>query len=323
MRASRLLAILILLQLRTRLTAQNLADEFEVSLRTIYRDIDALSAAGVPVYGEKGPGGGFRLLGGYKTQLTGLDAGEAQALPLIGLPGAAADLGMGREMQQAKGKLMAALPAGAAEGAGRIAARFHLDTLDWYRAADEAQLLPALARAVLDDRLITMRYDSWRGEHDWQAEPLGLVLKGGTWYLVARARDKMRTFRISEIRALTVQDDPFDRDADFDLAAYWAASLDRFEAQLRPLKIRLSVSPEAARLLARDGTYAADALAAGSEAEGGWRLVSLPVESIPQAALLLLGLGQGVDVLDPPALAEEMKAQARAILNRLETRHGR
>src|SRR6185295_10620801 len=127
MRASRLLSILILLQVRLRLTAEALAEEFEVSVRTIYRDIDALSAAGIPVYGDRGPGGGFRLLDGYRTRLTGLAPDEAEAMMMIGLPGPAAALGLASAATRAKGKLLAALPASGGEDAGRMAQRFHLD----------------------------------------------------------------------------------------------------------------------------------------------------------------------------------------------------
>ena len=130
MRASRLLSMLILLQLRGRLTADVLAAEFEVSLRTIYRDIDHLSAAGIPVYADRGPGGGFRLLEGYRTKLTGLTAMEAEALALAGLPGPAADLGLGAALGAGRLKLLAAMPAGMREGAGRIGERFHLDPLE-------------------------------------------------------------------------------------------------------------------------------------------------------------------------------------------------
>ncbi len=199
MRASRLLSILILLQLRQRLTAEELAEEFEVSVRTIYRDIDALSAAGVPVYGDRGPGGGFQLLDGYRTKLTGLDASEAEAMLLIGLPGEAQAMGLGDAATRARNKLLAALPKAGSEEANRIAGRFHLDSRDWYRAARPTPFLSRVARAVLDRRLLTMTYDSWKARADWRVEPLGLVLKAGHWYLVGRGHGKVRisTYPIS------------------------------------------------------------------------------------------------------------------------------
>ena len=224
MRASRLLSILILLQLRVRLTAEALAQEFEVSIRTIYRDIDALSAAGVPVYGDRGPGGGFQLLDGYRTRLTGLDADEAEAMLMIGLPGPAAALGLGGAAARARGKLLAALPAQGGAAAGRMADLFLLDPVDWYRAGEPATALPALARATLDRRAVAMTYESWTGVRDWTIEPLGLALKGSAWYVVARGAGKIRIFRVSNIKAHARLEGVFERPAGFDLQSWWPRS---------------------------------------------------------------------------------------------------
>jgi predicted DNA-binding transcriptional regulator YafY len=317
MRASRLLSILILLQLRVRLTAEALAGEFEVSVRTIYRDIDALSAAGVPVYGDRGPGGGFQLLDGYRTRLTGLAAGEAEAIPVIGLPGAAAALGLGAVAARARGKLLAALPAAGSEEAGRMAARFHVDPLDWYRAEEPVRHLPALARAVLDRRPVAMRYESWTGVRDWRIEPLGLVLKAGAWYLVALGRGKIRTFRVSNIIDQAVEEGTFERPADFDLPAYWSASLARFEAELRPGVAALRASPAGLKRLAELGAYAAKAVAeAGPPEADGWSPLALPVEAVERAALTLLGIGPEVEVLEPAELREAVRALAAEIAAR-------
>jgi predicted DNA-binding transcriptional regulator YafY len=317
MRASRLLSILILLQLRVRLTAEALAAEFEVSVRTIYRDIDALSAAGIPVYGDRGPGGGFQLLDGYRTRLTGLATGEAEAIPVIGLPGAAAALGLGAAAARARGKLLAALPAAGSEEAGRMAARFHVDTLDWYRADEPVRHLPALARAVLDRRPVTMRYDSWTGVRDWRIEPLGLVLKAGAWYLAARGRGKIRTFKVSNIFEQTIGEGSFERPADFDLPAYWSASLARFEAQLRPASAALRASPVGLKRLAELGAYAAKAVAqAGPPEADGWSRLAFPVEAVERAALTLLGIGPEIEVIEPADLRDAVRALAAEIAAR-------
>jgi predicted DNA-binding transcriptional regulator YafY len=317
MRASRMLSILILLQLRVRLTAGALAEEFEVSVRTIYRDIDALSAAGVPVYGDRGPGGGFQLLDGYRTRLTGLAAGEAEAIPVIGLPGAAAALGLGAVAARTRDKLLAALPAAGSEEAGRMAARFHVDPLDWYRAEEPVRHLPALARAVLDRRPVTMRYESWTGLRDWRIEPLGLVLKAGAWYLVARGAGKIRTFRVSNITGQAVEEGIFERPAGFDLPAHWSASLARFEAELRPGSATLRASPVGLKRLAELGAYAAKAVAAADPPEAdGWSRLAFPVEAAERAALTLLGIGPEVEVLEPAELREAVRALAAAIAAR-------
>src|SRR5580692_9692195 len=199
MRASRLLSILLLLQTRGRMTAEALAAEFEVSVRTIYRDIDELSAADVPVYGDRGPNGGFELLDGYRTKLTGLSPAEAATLFLAGLPGPAAELGLADMLMTAQLKLTAALPEGARAAAGRISTRFHLDPVGWFRSADAARFLPMIAEAVWNEASITIRY--WRrvGPVSRTVDPLGLVLKGGAWYLVARVGEQTRTYRVANI----------------------------------------------------------------------------------------------------------------------------
>jgi predicted DNA-binding transcriptional regulator YafY len=315
MRASRLLSILILLQLRGRMTAEALADEFEVSIRTVYRDVDALSAAGVPIYGDRGPGGGFQLLDGYRTRLTGLAADEAEAMFMIGMPGPAAALGLGAAAARAGGKLLASLSPPVSEGAGRIGSRFHFDSVHWYHADEAVPFLPAIARAVLDQQAIEMAYESWSGLRDWRVEPLGLVLKAGAWYLVARARRGVQTFRVSNIRTQKVTEDRFDRLADFDLPSWWAASLERFETELRPARASVRLSALGRRRFAELGAYAAEAVAAAEAPdEKGWAIVSLPIETIDKAALTLLGLGPEVIVIEPDELRAALHSLAHRVM---------
>ncbi len=317
MRASRLLSILILLQLRGRMTAEALAEEFEVSVRTIYRDLEDLGAAGIPVRGEPGPGGGFALVDGYRTRLTGLGSDEAQAIFMIGLPGPAAALGLGGAAARAEGKLLAALSPSLGAEARRVAARFHLDALDWYRAAESTPHLPALARAVLDARAVEMTYESWTTTRDRRAEPLGLVLKAGAWYAVARAGGAPRIFRVSKIRALRVQGDVFERPAEFDLPRWWEAELARFETELRRDVATLRASPLGRERLARLGAFAAQAVASADAPDpDGWARVRLPIETLEHAALLLLGVGPELEVLEPSAL----RAQVRALAERVASR---
>ncbi len=323
MRASRLLSILILLQLRVRLTAEALADEFEVSVRTIYRDIDALSAAGIPVYGDRGPGGGFQLLDGYRTKLTGLTPSDAEAMVMIGLPGPAAALGLGDEAKRALGRMMASLSATGSAAAGRFAERFHVDPVDWYQADEPVRHLPAIARAVLDEKRIAMRYESWRGLRDWTVAPLGLVLKGGAWYLVAEAKGGPLTFRISNIIALQALDEQFVRPEGFDLPVWWRSSLERFEAELRPNVATLRASPEGLRRLAELGAYARDAVTAGGPVdERGWVTITLRVEREDRAALVLLGIGPEIEVVAPSALRAQMLVYARSIAGLAEEKAG-
>ncbi|KTE01151.1 hypothetical protein ATE68_09985 [Sphingopyxis sp. H038] len=319
MRASRLLSILMLLQLRGRLTAADLAAEFEVSERTIYRDIDALSAAGVPVYGDRGPGGGFELLGGYRTRLTGLSAGEAEAMAMIGLPGPAAELGIGAAANAARNKLLVALPGGGGALADRMAARFHLDAVDWYRSGEALPHLPAIARAVLDQQALTMRYESWQDVRDWTVEPLGLVLKGGIWYLAARGGGKIRIFRIANIDELTVGDTSFERPADFHLASWWQAEQVRFEAELFGATATVRASPDGCKRLAAQSPRGAEAVArAGVPAIDGWREMTMRVEDSDHGARDMLALGAEVEVISPFSFRRRIAALACAIA----ARHG-
>ncbi len=318
MRASRLLSILILLQLRGRLTAAGLAAEFEVSERTIYRDIDALSAAGVPVYGDRGPGGGFQLLDGYRTQLTGLSADEAEAMAMIGLPGPAGELGIGAATSAAHNKLIAALPGGGGALAERMATRFHLDAVDWYRGGEALPHLPAIARAVLDQRTLSMRYDSWQGVRDWTVDPLGLVLKAGIWYLAARGGGKTRIFRIANIDRLEIGVSSFERPADFHLARWWQAEQARFEAELFATRAIVRASADGCKRLAAQSPRGADAVAAAdTPAADGWRTMAMMVEDSDHGARDMLALGAEIEVVAPG----DFRRRIAALAERIAARH--
>lgn len=318
MRASRLLSILILLQLRVRLTAEALADEFEVSMRTIYRDIDALSAAGVPVYGDRGPGGGFALLEGYRTKLTGLDRQEAEAMLMIGMPGQAAALGLGAAAARAQAKMLAALTPDSGVLADRIAGRFHLDPVDWYRAAEPSTHLPAIARAVLDQKRMRIGYESWKGLRDRVVDPLGLVQKGSSWYLIGQVGGDKRTYRVGAIQTLVVLDDQFERPLHFDLPAHWQVQQDRFEQELRREVAHIRASPLGRTRIAELGAYAARAVAqAGVEGVNGWSDIQFPFENMEQGARALIGIGPEIEILAPAELRDAARGMASAIICKL------
>lgn len=315
MRASRLLSLLLLLQTRGRMSAQALADEFEVSIRTIYRDIDDLSAAGVPVYADRGRNGGFQLLDGYRTRLTGLTPMEAEALLLSGLPGPAAQLGLGEARAAAQLKLLAALPSERRGGAQRVASRFHLDPLGWYQQAERAELVPQLAHAVWNELRIGVRYESWKAIVDRELEPLGLVLKAGLWYLVARAAGKPRTYRVSNILKLDVTDERFTHPPRFDLAAYWEAWSKDFEARLYRGRAVLRLSPlgvQRLRALAPPVGEMAARTAARPDKQN-WVRVEIPIESVNHAVTDVLRLGAEAEVLAPPELRQKLMDNTAAL----------
>jgi predicted DNA-binding transcriptional regulator YafY len=310
MRASRLLTILTLLQARGRVSAPQFAAECGVSLRTVYRDMDALSTAGIPVYSERGSEGGYRLLDGYRMQMNGLSAKEAEALFMTGLSGPAADLGIGAVMAAAQNKLLSAMPAALRVGAEQMRARFHLDAPAWFAEGERPTHLPLVADAVWAQRVIRMRYQSWRAEKHRLVEPLGLVLKGGAWYLVGRVDGDARTYRISRMLELEVLDRRFERPKTFDLASYWGASTRRLEADLHQNSATIRLSPWGTRMLeAFTSPYvrAATKISSTVDAEG-WHTATMPVGSIRQACVELLRFGADAEVLEPLELRAKMAA---------------
>jgi predicted DNA-binding transcriptional regulator YafY len=300
------------------MTAAELAAELEVSVRTIYRDVEALAEAGVPIYAERGPHGGVRLVDGYRTRLTGLTADEAEAVFLSGVPGPAAALGLGTVVAAARLKVMAALPPELRARAGRVAERFHLDAPGWFQPAEELAHLETLAGAVWDGHRLRIRYR--RGERggvvDREIDPLGLVLKGGIWYVVARAVTNVRTYRVSRVEAVEVLDERFERPDDFELADYWQRSTAAYERELD--RVHLTVRVAVDRL---------DAFAdvAGSRVmSGAIRLDDEPdhvrlrvaFDWADEAISAALRMGASAEVLEPEWLRESIVKRARAVVER-------
>lgn len=344
MRASRLLSILLLLQARGRLNAQELADELEVSVRTIYRDVESLGAAGVPIYADRGPTGGYQLIGGYRTRLTGLSSDEAESLFLAGMPEAAAELGLGATLASAQLKLLAALPSEVRASAARIRERFYLDAPGWFQDADATPRLTAVASAVWNQSLARVRYQraGRAGERLRLLAPLGVVLKAGAWYLVARAQEAddvsaasgahgahdaqandIRVYRVSRILDMDTLNEHFERPANFDLAAYWQTWSQGYENRVYRGEALVRLGPRAMELLpyyvspivARAVTTTASA-----PDDEGWIQATLPIESIEHALGELLRLGAEAEVLAPLELRERVAATVEALAARY---HGR
>ncbi|MER7640577.1 YafY family protein [Streptomyces sp. NPDC126522] len=308
MKSSRLVSILLLLQTRGRMTAAQLAEALEVSVRTVYRDVEALGAAGVPLYGDAGHAGGYRLLDGYRTRLTGLTTDEVEALFLAGAPGPAAELGLGPVLAAAQLKVRAALPAELREHVDRVSGRFHLDAPGWYADADETPFLQTVADAVWNNRVLYAMYRRWREPTDVRRrlEPYGLVLKAGRWYVVAGPGP--RTFRVDQILELTTADptstgasdsgEEFVRPEGFDLAAYWTAHQRDFHDRLYrgEAVVRLAPGATLARAVPVNGLTESD----------GWTLMSVPIESVEHAHGEFLRLGADVEVLAPPELRDRI-----------------
>ena len=311
MRAARLINLVLLLQAHGTLTAAELARELEVSERTVYRDVVALSAAGIPVYAEQGRAGGYRLVGGYRTRLTGLSRAEAEALFLAGLPGPANDMGLAEPVRQVRRKMLAALPAGLREASEQAGQRFHLDAPGWFGDQEPPPLLAELARAVWQDQVVTMGYQR-HGEVTRTLDPYGLVLKNGVWYLVGRVGDDLRSYRVDRITAVTPTGQTFDRDPDFDLPSFWQRRAAEFVRQMLRDTITVRLSSIGLHQLRHVTEQPAvqDALAAAEPDPDGWIRTRLPVESLEVAYSIMLALGPEAEVLEPGELRDRLAAAA-------------
>lgn len=317
MRAARLVQLLLLLQARGRLTAAALATELEVSERTIHRDVEALSAAGVPIYAERGPHGGFQLVDGYRTRLTGLTGDEAEALFLSGMPGPAAELGLGTVVAAARLKVLAALPAELRTRASRLVERFHLDAASWFNAGESVPHLGVVADAVWEANRITVGYRRAGGEVDRILEPLGLVLKAGIWYLVARADGQIRTYRISRFSRVTPTGDGFERPPGFELAGHWHASIAEYERDTPRIQVTVRLHERAIGLLADlVGIRAVRGAEEVPEPEEEWRRLRLWIDWPEEVPGRLLALGDRLEVLEPADVRERMVELANAVIAR-------
>ncbi|MGY0486950.1 helix-turn-helix transcriptional regulator [Streptomyces sp. WG-D5] len=323
MRAARLIKMVLLLQSRPSMTAAELARELEVSERTVTRDAQALSEAGVPVYADRGRAGGYRLIGGYRTRLTGLARGEAEALFLSGVPGALREMGLEDAASAAHLKVSAALLPSLRDAPRAAAQRFHLDAPGWFQEPETPELLPAVAEAVWDDRVVRVRYrrsSLGRAEDvERELEPYGLVLKAGVWYLAAAVRgaDAFRVYRVDRFTAVEPGDERFERgegeDA-FDLPAFWEERAEQFARALLRAEVVLRLTPAGIRQLpyATDAASAREALESAGAADAEGRVtVTLPVESEGVAYTQLMGLGPEVEVVAPEALRQRFAQAAR------------
>jgi predicted DNA-binding transcriptional regulator YafY len=318
MRASRLVTVLLLLQSRGQLTAGELAAELEVSERTIHRDVDALSASGVPVYAERGPHGGIRLVDGYRTRLTGLTGDEAEALFLAGIPGPAAELGLSTVVAAAQLKVLASLPPELRARASRLVERFHLDAGDWFRASQPVPHLAALSDAVWSSTRIAIEYQRSEEIVERVIEPLGLVLKAGTWYVVAAVDGQFRTYRVSRVVSATPTTDRFNRPDGFDLAAYWAESTAAYERDVPRVDVEVRVRPDRVDRL-RDAVGGAAFNAAETMPDPdpeGWLRLRLRLDWPGDAARTLLSAGRWVEVLGPADIRARVASTARAVAER-------
>ena len=323
MRADRLLSLLMLLQSRGKMSARELAAELEVSERTIYRDIEALGMAGVPIYSEQGREGGFALVDRYRTSLTGLSEGEVRALFMLSIPAPLAELGVSQELKAALLKLAAALPDARRGDEERMRRRFYLDAVGWEQVETPTPHLKVLHQAVMEDRRVRLKYRPvFSGEIEQLAEAYGLVAKAGDWYLVfahgAEGGGRIRARRLVEFVNVQLTGETFTRRPDFDLEAFWKTwCAERLEERTR-FRVCLRVAPYALEVLPIYlGSSAREALAhAGLPDTEGWFTLNVTFDDLETARSRILGLGGAIEVLQPDILRLSLTDFAAQIIQR-------
>jgi predicted DNA-binding transcriptional regulator YafY len=313
MRADRLLSILLLLQVHQRMTARELAKRLEVSERTIHRDMEALSATGIPVTAERGIGGGWCLLEAYRTNLTGLNEAEIQTLFLSKPVRLLADLGLRKAADAALIKLLAALPSMSRRDAEQVSQRIHVDTTGWHHTEEDISALAILQEAIWKERKLCFAYQRDNNHRvERVVDPLGLVAKGSTWYLAASVEEEIRTYRVSRIQEARVIDQPCVRPKDFDLAAYWAQSSTHFVANLPRYPVTVRIAPEVLETVYHAGRYARIDKVEPPDAEG-WLTLHLQFELEEAACGYLLSFGTQVEIVEPRDLREKVIQLAESI----------
>ncbi len=314
MRADRLLALMLLLQTRGKMTAQDLADELEVSRRTILRDVEALSFAGVPVYSEGGHGGGVALDEHYRTTLTGLNTMEVQSLFVANNYGALRDVGLGDAAERLLLKLLAALPQTHHSTADHIRQRLMIDPTWWWHDATTPPFWDDLQRAVYDDRLIETTYENFDGEIvERILAPYSLICKSSLWYVLAERDEAFRIYRADRFHMVRLRDQSFSRRPDFDLPTYWQTQLQNFVNAFSEYHCTLRIHPERLSFIRRLMPGRWELMPEPDER--GWLTVRLMMDSEVLARMLVFGLAGSVEVIEPPELVEAVSAQARTLLD--------
>jgi predicted DNA-binding transcriptional regulator YafY len=314
MRADRLLSIMLLLQVHRRLTARELANRLEVSERTIHRDMDALSGAGIPVFAERGSNGGWALMEEYRTNLTGLNKEEIQALFLINPSRLLADLGLSKASDAARIKLRAALPSMSRDDAEYARQRIYIDMTGWNRAEESIQMLPIIQEAIWKERKLHITYErAGCSAVERLVDPLGLVAKGSAWYLVAAVEGETRSYRISRVQAARMIDETCVRPEGFDLASYWEQSTAKFKANLPRYQATVRINPSLLPRMHYAGRFARIEQVHSPD-EDGWMRVSMRFDVEEVACEYVLGFGAQIEVLEPQSLREKVIASARSII---------
>ncbi|KZN98434.1 helix-turn-helix transcriptional regulator [Pseudobacillus badius] len=315
MRADRLISILLLLQHKGKLTTRELAKELEVTERTIHRDMDALSAAGIPVVAERGKAGGWRLLKQYRTNLTGLKANEIESLLISPSFQLLTDLGLTKDWHEARQKILASIPSSFQKNADDLWNRIHIDTSAWKQSTEKMESFKVLQQALREDRKLQLNYERADGKCvERVVNPLGLVAKGSTWYLIAGSNEQIRNYRVSRVKSALLMSETFIRPEEFNLAQYWDSSTQEFIQNLPKYEVDVEVSPSILPRIKFTGRFV-QILKIESPTESGWTPIKLRFDTEQEAKEYILGFSNQIKIVRPDTLKQDIYDMARAVLD--------
>jgi len=320
MRADRLISILLLLQNKGKLTTKELSEKLEVTARTIHRDMEALSAAGIPVVAERGKTGGWRLMEQYRTKLTGLKPNEIKSLLIAPSFDLLDDLELSKDWLEARQKILASIPSTFQINANDIWNRIHVDTTAWRQTNEKVEPFKILQQAIWDEKKLHLTYERADGEMiERVVNPLGLVAKGSSWYLIASSNEKIRNYRASRIKYAVLTEEVFSRPNDFDLAKYWIHSTQEFISSLPKFEVHVEASPSILPRI-RFTRHFIQHIKLDTPTENGWVPVNLCFHTEQEATEYILGFGDQINIISPTSLRKKIYNQAKAVLHFYEHR---
>ncbi len=310
MRADRLINIMVFLQNRGKMTTKELADELEVSDRTILRDMDALSTVGIPVVAERGKWGGWRLLDNFRSELSTLTLEDMKALFVFPSKELLQDLGLSDSIDP-RHRLLASLPVNHQADAQAMWDRIHIDVSTWRQSKEKVAAFETIQQAIWEDRKLKIYYEKADGNKvDRLIEPLGLVAKGNRWYLVASKNGELRNYRASRIHSAKLQMEKFERPAHFHLASYWEQSKDNFIRNLPAYDVEVEIAPSIIKRITFTGKFV-QVIKKESANEQGWLPAILRFNDKQEAIEYMLGFGDQMKIVSPEHLIDEVVSLAK------------
>ncbi|WP_312470276.1 YafY family protein [Neobacillus sp.] len=323
MRADRLISILLLLQNKGKLTTKTLAKELEVTERTIHRDMEALSVAGIPVVADRGKSGGWRLLEQYRTNLTGLKANEIKSLFISPSFQLLTDLGLTKDWQEARQKLLASIPSSLHKNADDVWSRIHVDTNAWRQSTEKIESFKILQQAIWDEKKLQIKYERADGECvERIVDPLGLVAKGSRWYLIASSNEDFRNYRASRVQSATLTNESFSRPKGFNLVQYWRDSTEKFIKSLPRYEVEVEISPSIVQRIKFTGRFV-QLIKMDSPLDNGWIPANLCFDTEQEAKEYILGFGDQIRIIHPYTLKQNIYDMAKALVNFYKQENGR